>query len=201
MLKTFQKITQKHRKRYQRGKGLKLIGVKSLESNFNPVKGTYNRHFHIITKEKWMAEVILKEWLCRSKKGYAIKWAQNLQPISNFETGLIEIIKYRIKIFTEPDLKKKAKATDTAHIYLKALDIILTAMKGERIFDRIGFNAPKETKPKYTPAKLLSIYNEWSYNIDSSDWINTITLEVLTEYKMPSHLQALLVNNIDITKI
>jgi hypothetical protein len=35
MLKTFQKITGKHRKRYQRGTGLKLVGIKSLESNFN----------------------------------------------------------------------------------------------------------------------------------------------------------------------
>ena len=70
MLKTFQKIVEKYRKRNQRGRGLKLIGVKSLESNFNPKAKTYNPHFHIITKEKWMAEVIKKEWLARSKKGY-----------------------------------------------------------------------------------------------------------------------------------
>jgi hypothetical protein len=198
MLKTFQKITQKHRKRYQRGSGLKLVGVKSLECNFNPVKGTYNPHFHIITKDKWMAEVILKEWLSRSKKRYTLKWSQNLQPISNLETGLIEIIKYGSKIFTEPDLKKKAKQTDTAHIYLKALDTILTAMNGKRIFDRFGFNSPKAITQKYTPAKLLTIYKEWEYNVESADWINTITGEVLTEYKMPSHLQAILENNLNI---
>ena len=197
MQKTFQKIIGKHRKRYQRGRGLKLIGVKSLESNFNPIKGTYNPHFHIITKEKWMAEVILDEWLSRSKKGYTLRWSQNLQPVSNLEAGLIEIIKYGSKIFTEPDLKKKAKQTDTAHIYLKALDTILTAMKGKRIFDRFGFNAPKSTEPNYTPAKLLSIYDEWEYDTESSDWINTVTGEVLTQYKLPSHLQAILANNLN----
>ena len=36
-------------------------------------------------------------------------------------------------------------------------------------------------------------------NIDYSNWINTITGEVLTDYMIPSQLQALLENNIDIT--
>jgi plasmid rolling circle replication initiator protein Rep len=197
MLKTFQKITEKHRKRYQRGAGLKLIGVKSLESNFNPVRNTYNPHFHIITKEKWMAEVILNEWLKRSKKGYTLRWSQNLQPVSNLETGLIEIIKYGSKIFTEPDLKKRAKETETAHIYLKALDTILTAMKGKRIFDRFGFNAPTNTAAVRFPAKLLTDYKEWEYCNESFDWVNTATGEVLTDYKVPSHLQAILTHNLN----
>ena len=199
MLKTFQKITEKHRKRYQRGGGLKLVGVKSLESNFNPSKKTYNPHFHIITKEKWMAEVIKKEWLARSKKGYAAHWCQKIIPVNNLETGLIEIIKYGSKIFTEPDLKKRAKETETAHIYLKALDTILSAMKGKRIFDRFGFNAPSESKPQHFPAKLLADYREWEYDVENADWIDTATGEVLTNYKIPSHLQAILENNINTT--
>lgn len=197
MLKTFQKIVEKHRKRNQRGKGLKLIGVKSLESNFNPKSKTYNPHFHIITKEKWMAEVIKKEWIARSKKGYAVHWCQKIKPITNLETGLIEIIKYGSKIFTEPDLKKKAKQTDTAHIYLKALDNILTAMKGKRIFDRFGFNSPYDDSLQQYPAKLLADYKEWEFDANNSDWVNTITGEVLTDYKIPSHLQAILENNIN----
>lgn len=197
MLKTFQKIVEKYRKRNQRGKGLKLIGVKSLESNFNPKSKTYNPHFHVITKEKWMAEVIKKEWVSRSKKGYAAHWCQKILPITNLETGLIEIIKYGSKIFTEPDLKKKAKQTDTAHIYLKALDAILIAMKGKRIFDRFGFNCSNENKPQQYPAKLLADYREWEYDPESSDWINIISGEVLTDYKTPSHLKAILACNID----
>lgn len=199
MLKTFQKITEKHRKRHQRGRGLKLIGVKSLESNFNPKSKTYNPHFHIITKDKWMAEVIKKEWLQRSKKGYAEHWCQKIKPITNLETGLIEIIKYGSKIFTEPDLKKRAKHTDTAHIYLKALDTILTAMKGKRIFDRFGFKSPNKNKPQQYPAKLLSDYREWEYDSESSDWIDRATGVTLTDYKLPSHLKAILSENINLT--
>ncbi len=201
LLKTFQKIIEKYRKRYQRGKGSKLVGIKSLESNFNPRSHTYNPHFHIITKEKWMAEVIKKEWLARSKKGYTAHWCQKILPITNLETGLIEIIKYGSKIFTEPDLKNKSKEKNTAYIYLKALDTILTAMKGKRIFDRFGFNAPKSSQKKKPLAKLLSDYREWEYDPESSDWIDTITGEVLTDYKMPSHLQAILENNINIESV
>jgi len=201
LLKTFKKIIEKYRKRHQRGKGSKLVGIKSLESNFNPKSHTYNPHFHIITKEKWMAEVIKKEWLARSKKGYTAHWCQKILPITNLETGLIEIIKYGSKIFTEPDLKSKSKQKNTAYIYLKALDTILTAMKGKRIFDRFGFNAPKTLKEKIPLAKLLSDYREWEYDPKNSDWIDTITGEVLTDYKMPSNLQAILENNINIESV
>ena len=45
MIRGFRKIKDKHRKRYQRGKGIKLVGVKSLECNFNPKQRTYNPIF------------------------------------------------------------------------------------------------------------------------------------------------------------
>ncbi len=198
---TLKKIIEKHRKRYQRGTGIKLEGVKSLECNFNPSKKWYNPHFHLIVKEKWMAEVIVMEWLKRSKPNYTLKWCQKIIKVSNLEKGLIEIIKYGSKIFTEPDLKNRAKETETSYIYLKALDTILNAMKGKRIFDRFGFNLPTQLNYQNTPAKLLNDYQEWEYNIDASNWVNITTGELLCDYNLPSQLQALLANNIDITNI
>ena len=85
------------------------------------------------------------------------------------------------KIFTEPDLKNKIKQTDTAHIYVKALDTILMAMKGYRIFDRFGFDAPQKSKAKFTPAKLLSLYGEFEYDSKSTYWVNPYTGELLTD--------------------
>ncbi len=38
MKRAFEMIKNRCNKRYQRGKGIKLIGVKSLECNFNPIK-------------------------------------------------------------------------------------------------------------------------------------------------------------------
>lgn len=174
----FQRINAKHRKRYQRGRGRPLIGIRSLESNFNPVKKTYNPHFHIITKDKETAEILKDEWLKLWTPKFAIKRCQDLQKVYDLESGLIEIIKYGSKIFTEPDLKKRAKQTDTAQIYLKALDVILTSFKGKRIFDRFGFNAPKQKINKKSTVKLLSNFKEWEYDPEKADWVNTSNDEV-----------------------
>lgn len=39
LINGFRKISSKYRKRGQRGKGIKLVGIKSLESNINPKTG------------------------------------------------------------------------------------------------------------------------------------------------------------------
>ncbi|MEQ3664745.1 protein rep [Olleya sp.] len=198
LLRGFRRINARHRKRHQRGTGTKLIGVKSLECNFNPKKKTYNPHLHIITANKEMAEVIVSDWLELCTPEFAMRQGQDIQKVYDVEKSLIEIIKYGTKIFTEPDLKKRAKETTTAQIYINALNTILVTMKGKRIFDRFGFNAPKETVYKNTSAKLLSSYNEWQFNAKSNDWENTATGELLSGYKLPSNLQALLENNINL---
>ncbi|MDD7886126.1 protein rep [Flavivirga sp. 57AJ16] len=193
----FQRITEKHRKRFQRGKGKRLMGIRSLECNFNPVKKTYNPHFHIITKDKETAQVLLSEWLELWTPRFAKRPAQNMQRVDDLESGLIEIIKYGSKIFTEPDLKKRSNKKGNAQIYIKALNTILTGMKGKRIFDRFGFNLPKSLNTEEIPAKLLSDYNEWEYDIASADWINILTGEKLCGYELPPYLNAVLENNIN----
>lgn len=193
----FQRITERHRKRYQRGKGKKLLGIRSLECNFNPIHKTYNPHFHIITKDKETAEILLSEWLKLWTPKFAKRPAQNIQKVTNLETGLIEIIKYGSKIFTEPDLKKRSKETESVQIYAKALNTILISMKDKRIFDRFGFNVLQQEKVTRIPAKLLSNYNEWEYNLKIGDWENLLTGERLSNYEMPTHLQAILNNNIN----
>ena len=71
---------------------------------------------------------------------------QKIESVYNLESALIEIIKYGSKIFTEPDLKKKGNLKTPPKIYARALDNILVAMKGKRIFERFGFNLPKQQK-------------------------------------------------------
>ena len=198
MIRGFKLISAKHRKRDQRGTGIKLIGVKSLECNFNPNKKTYNPHLHIITANKVMAEVIVKDWLKLCTPKFASSKGQKIDKVNGLENSLIEIIKYGTKIFTEPDLKKRAKESTTAQIYIKALNNILVAMKGKRIFERFGFDIPKGETKYQTTAKLLSAFDEWEYNSKSCDWENIKTGELLSGFKLPSHLQALLENNINL---
>ena len=63
MFKAFNLIHGRCKKRHQRGTGTMLIGIKSLECNFNPIKKTYNPHFHIIVPNYDVALLLKKEWL------------------------------------------------------------------------------------------------------------------------------------------
>jgi hypothetical protein len=199
MYKAFELIHNRCKKRHQRGKGIKLIGIKSLECNFNPVKKTYNPHFHIIVPGKKIADLLVKEWLEQwrpeNKSTYRYKFtspkAQKISKVTNLEHSLIETIKYGSKIFTEPDLKKKSKQSIPPMIYAYALDNILVAMKGKRIFDRFGFNLPPQPTKKNT-SKLVENYENWLFPDNATDWINTKTGESLTGYFQPIELSFLL---------
>jgi len=140
---------------------------------------------------------LLSEWLNLWTPKFTKRVSQNLQKVHDLEKGLIEIIKYGSKIFTEPDLKRRSKETETVQIYIKALNTILIAMKEKRIFERFGFNLPKQKEIKQIPAKLLLDYKEWEYNIASADWANVQTGEKLYGYELPSYLNAILNNNIN----
>ena len=48
MIIAFRIIRERFKKQYQRGNGPKLLGIKSLEFNFNPAQRTYNPHFDAI---------------------------------------------------------------------------------------------------------------------------------------------------------
>lgn len=199
MLRAFELIHNRCKKREQRGNGVKLIGIKSLECNFNPVMKTYNPHFHIIVPSKEIAYILVKEWLDqwrpKEKGKYRYKFttpqAQKISKVTSLEHSLIETIKYGSKIFTEPDLKKKSKLPVKPMIYAYALDNILVAMKGKRIFERFGFNLPKQTSKKYT-SKLVVNFETWVFPSDASDWINPETGESLTGYLQPIELSYLL---------
>lgn len=198
IIKELKRIIEVYRKRGQRNKGNKLVGIRSLECNFNPIKRTYNPHFHIVVAEKWMADVLIEEWLKRSKPGYTNRKAQDSQQVGNTKKILIEVVKYGSKIFTEPQVNNKIANNSTgAKVYVAALKNIFIAMKGVRIFDRFGFNLP----PKFQPAnRAIVAYNstEWKYKTDLFDWVNDRN-ERLTNF-LPGHtLLDLLDSNVDDT--
>jgi hypothetical protein len=199
MLRAFELIHNRCKKRVQRGEGNKLIGVKSLECNFNPSTKTYNPHFHLIVPNKEIAELLKREWLTQwrpiPKTTYRYKYttpaAQHIEPVYNLQTALIETIKYGSKIFTEPDLNKKSKLKTPPKIYARALDNILVAMKGKRIFERFGFNLPEQSE-QTSSTKVIVDFENWTFLKDSSDWVNDETGEALTGFLPPLGLSYLL---------
>lgn len=193
--RAFSIITSRCRKRAQRDKGVKLVGVKSLECNFNPVKRTYNPHLHLIVATKEMAEIVISEWLKLFTAKFARHYAQNMQRVNSNEKVLMEVVKYSSKIFTEPDVTAKSNKKADRDLYAAALDNIFAAMKGNRIFDRFGFDLPKMEKE--SKATVLSQYDEWEFDPKQFDWLQINDEHSLTGYLPPNELLNLLAYNID----
>ncbi len=201
MVRAFRIIRQRCKKRNQRGNGIPLIGIKSLECNFNPIKSTYNPHYHLIVPDKATADLITAEWLQIWTTKFTYKGAQKTRKVEDTEHDLIETIKYGSKVFTEPSEEpkngKRIKHTSNAKIYARALDNILQAMEGHRVFDRFGFNLPKTVPQPIEPAKLLTQFDEWKFNPLLSDWENTENDEVLASYYPAAELLQMLGFQVD----
>jgi hypothetical protein len=200
MVEAFCIIKTNCKKRYQRGKGIKFEGVKTLECNFNAVAKTYNPHFHFIVPNKEMADLLVKEWLCLwtdngspKHRKWASSKAQHSRKVDDREKCLIEVVKYGSKIFTELDLQKKTGYK----IYTRALDNILAAFKGHRLFERFGFNLPESKAIDKPEAQILDQYEEWEYITKQADWVNLGNEKRLTDYLPPPQLAFLLENNIN----
>jgi len=200
MMNAFRTITNKYRKRNQRGHNIKLMGIKSLECNFNPIKKTYNPHFHLIVPNKQIAGTLIDEWIkiCSKK---STKWvnksAQQAQPIWDKNKALMEVVKYSCKIFTEPDVNNKSKQKGKRDIYILALFNIFCAMKGLRLFERFGFDLPKSSNSNHHKKTIMDNPQEWEYDAKQNDWINTKTGNNLTGYSPNHFLTILLSNNVD----
>ena len=196
ILRCFHWITEKYRKRYNRGNGIVLRGIKSLECNFNPERQTYNPHLHLIVENKEMADIFIAEWLQRWGAKWTYKKAQHSRKVENTVRDLIEIIKYGSKIFTEPDLTNKMKRHGKVKIYVSALDNIFKAMRGLRIFERFGFNLSK-AYPKAEASKVVREYEEWVFKAEEFDWVNPENEARLSNYEPAAELVQVLTNCID----
>lgn len=197
MMRAFRIIKERFRKRNLRGKGPRLIGVKSLECNFNAIRRTYNPHFHIIVPDKKTADALIKEWLRLWTRDHTVSAAQKSRPIENTEHDLMETVKYGSKIFTEPDIKKKGMGKGPRFIYAAALHNILVAMKGHRIFERFGFDLPKDTIRIGSKDSKLNQYDNWEYEPTVGDWTNPESGQTLSGYTPPQELVDILENGID----
>jgi len=169
MINRFQRIKNRIKTRHARGNGPKLIGIRTIEANFNPIKKTYNPHFNFIVETKEMADLLMAEWLKMLTPKFANKKGQFMRSIENELQQLIEVVKYGSKIFTEPDLKKKGK---DGKVYALALYNILSAFERHRLFERFGFNGPKQIK-KDNRLSMVVDYDIYYWDISKADWIGS----------------------------
>ena len=112
-----------------RKQGHKIVGIRKLETTYNPERNDYHPHFHLIVESRQHAQMILNYWLEYYPAASAA--AQDIQPATD---GTIkELFKYFTKITS--DSKKSESIT------LPALDSIFEAVKGRRVFQSFGFVA------------------------------------------------------------
>ena len=190
-------IAEKYRNRNQRTGTKKLIGVRSLECNFNHYARTYNPHLHLIVADQEIADILKAEWLNVWKYPWTIPQAQFSRPAENLERDLIEIIKYGTKILPDADVQSKRQSKVSKKIYIKAQYNIYEAMKGLRIFERFGFNRPRSEEPGPWGQGVVTEFSEWQFLSEYFDWHHSESELVLSAYCPPPGLVDLLLNNVD----
>lgn len=194
------RIMGKFRKRKNRGKGFSFVGIKSLECNYNPEKGTYNPHFHLVLKNLKMADTLRTEWIREGRKLWGqtaiTPAAQHNVRVMNLKDCLIEVIKYTTKVFTSPDDDKDLKREKrSSSVYVAAYDTIIQALKGRRVFDRFGFNLPPRNANK-GQVQFLKYRKEWFYLPEFSDWVEIDGPLTLTGYVASKELRIFLENSL-----
>lgn len=197
MVKEIGKINNAYRKRNGRGTGKKLIGIRTLECNFNPTRRTYNPHFHFIVADKEMAETLKKEWLKRSRPKWTHWIAQKIRPVKDTERDMIETIKYSTKILTEHDPRKKRPEKGPRKVYVAAVNNILYALSGHHVFESFGFNLPVKKVKSTSRLTHVIDFEEWIYNPYLTDWVNPETRDRLTGYSPDSKIRSILTEGID----
>lgn len=126
MTKIFRRITDTARKR-----GVPLKGIRKLECKVGK-NGLYHPHYHIILESPKSAEYLVAEWLLRWGNKTSPR-AQDIRPINNIETALIELMKYATKITCAENAgNTEFLCTD------KQMDIIFTSLHKRRLYQPFG---------------------------------------------------------------
>lgn len=169
MISNFQRIKNKMRMRDQ----VKIKGIRKIEVTYNPTRGDFHPHFHIVMEGKDQAEQLLCEWLIRYPK--AVDKAQKVKPAN--EGSIFELLKYTAKLIHKDDYTKLDNGQVQIGIHAKALDTIFQALYCKRTYQGFGIKAKlnediSELKSEVYE-EITSDIDIWKWDQDNSDWIST----------------------------
>lgn len=179
VLIVFGKVKDRIRDKNRRGKCERLVGIRSLESNFNPKMRTYNPHIHVIVDGEDMANLIIQEWQSVWTHVFADSQAQHKRAVKKEKINdLIEVIKYSTKIFTEPEKGQRGREK----IYIASLHTIDKAMRGRRLFASFGFKLPKGAYKEPSGTSVSIGVRKFKYSRSMANWVDPETDEVLSDF-------------------
>lgn len=158
-----------------RKEGLKINGIRKLETTYNHKINSYHPHYHIIVSGARVAQMLLDKWM-QNNTEKVDRQCQDIKPVTKEgEEGsvLLELFKYVTKA---DSYKDQFNARSMHTIYL--------ALKGKRTIEPMGkvrLNAVKdvdlsnEIKSGNETIQLL----KWCYN--NNHWYNIQTQEMLSK--------------------
>jgi len=184
MIKTFQAIKLAMR----RTDKTKLVALRKLECTYNSSRDDYHPHFHIVTQDRAMAQLLRDRWLDTYGEVADAK-AQDIRACD--QHSLREVFKYFTKLMAKQRHKANSEGK-SAPVDPRALNVIFTAMRGLRVYQPVGFKvqsevpdedeaiAPDVATPALTrPAEKIL----WEWSQAQTDWIDARTGECLTGYE------------------
>ena len=129
LIKTFGLIMRKAKR-----KGLRNTALRKIECTYNPKRNTYNPHIHVIADNLELATFIRNEWLKRNV--YASRRAQDIRRADT--NSAMELFKYFTKLVHINHEQSKSGEPTKVELQPRALDSILSAIKGKRTFQTYG---------------------------------------------------------------
>jgi hypothetical protein len=167
--------------------------LRKLECTYNIATDEYHPHFHVHVEGKRAAKLLVKRWLDEFPDT-ANKKAQHIARVdASDEKNLVELFKYFTKLLTKVRSNSWGKETlRSIPIPPAALDVIFRSIKGHRIYQPVGFVAPKTAAddegelPLDAGTAALSRPSEsvsWEWNQKAADWVDAETGDCLTQYE------------------
>jgi hypothetical protein len=163
----------------KRTDNLTFKALRKLECTYNPKTDEYHPHFHVQVEGRRAAELLVDRWLEyfpseTDRQGQDIRSADD-------DDSLLELFKYFTKLMTKQKMMP-----------VKALDIIFRSIRGRRVYQPVGFVAPKDTTDDEgdlpldegtdAPTRPDEVLR-WVWSQSSSDWIDASTGECLSGYE------------------
>jgi hypothetical protein len=184
MTKTFQAIKLAIR----RTDGFKVVALRKLECTYNGQRDDYHPHFHLVVQSQVVAQLLRQRWLdtCTT----ATPAAQDVRACDR--NSLREVFKYFTKLMAKQRGKADAQGK-SAPVDPRALDVIFTAMRRQRVYQPVGFtvakDAPDENSENIEPVTATAAFTRpgekilWTWAQACSDWVDSRTGECLTGYE------------------
>lgn len=191
MIATFQKIAGTLKKRAQRGKGAKFVGVRKFECTANAKRDDYHPHFHIIVRGEANAHALRRAWL-NEYSGHANALAQDVRKADM--QGSIELFKYVSKLVV------KIEGGSARGVYADMQNVIFESIRGIRTLQTFGFKLPAiedselqaEGDGQINAGARRGLF---LYNHSCANWGEIETGELLLQkWQLPNGIQALAEN-------